>query len=92
MLGLHLKPDYFHTERFGRCYMHNGDEFIFKETGAKDYCPDFINRKREDKAAGTLENWLYANYGSYHPLYSWEATTERMGKPNSDKKRSYEIY
>lgn len=47
----------------GACYMQSknidvpGAEYI-RETKATDYCPDYTNRKKEEKKSGTLENWL----------------------------------
>ena len=47
----------------GACYMQSrnigiaGAEFL-KYTREIDYCPDYVNRKAEEKRNGTLENWL----------------------------------
>jgi len=36
----------------GKCYMQK------KETGAKSYCPDYINRQKENKKSGDLFNLI----------------------------------
>ena len=47
----------------GVCYMQSknigipGAEFL-KETTESEYCPDYVNRKKEEKENGTLENWI----------------------------------
>ena len=33
----------------------------FHESGENGYCPDYINRVREEKKNGTLENWIKNN-------------------------------
>ena len=42
----------------GKCYMQNSDEGSFKITGGNAYCPDYVNRKKEEKKNGTLEEWI----------------------------------
>ena len=38
--------------------MHNGSDKPYVPTSEEGYCPDYTNRKKEEKKAGTLENWL----------------------------------
>lgn len=53
-------PDAIPTELFkscvGKCYMESDANFS-KYTTPTSYCPDYINRKKEDKN-GTLEDWI----------------------------------
>lgn len=43
----------------GLCYMQNDDKgHNYKKTKETDYCPDYINRSKEEKKSGTLENWI----------------------------------
>ena len=43
----------------GNCYMQNDSEgHNYKRTNEMDYCPDYTNRKKEEKKAGTLEDWI----------------------------------
>ena len=42
----------------GRCWMRLGDGEMVTMTKETDYCPDYINRKKEEKKNGTLENWI----------------------------------
>lgn len=50
----------------GICYMQSknidipGAEF-FKETNENSYCPDYTNRKKQEKKNGTLEKWIEEN-------------------------------
>ena len=50
----------------GICYMQSknidipGAEY-FHETKEIDYCPDYINRKKEEKKSGTLNDWIEAS-------------------------------
>lgn len=37
-----------------------GAEYIH-ETKEVDYCPDYINRKKEEKKSGTLNDWVKAS-------------------------------
>ena len=47
----------------GICYMQSrnvgidGAE-ILVETKESDYCPDYTNRKKEEKKSGTLKEWI----------------------------------
>ena len=43
---------------FGHCYMENSDLGPFKVTREDCYCPDYTNRKKEEKKSGTLEDWI----------------------------------
>ena len=36
------------------CYMHRN------KVNDHSYCPDYINRRKENKANGTLDDWLNA--------------------------------
>ena len=49
----------------GNCYMQNDKEgHPYKEVKSIDYCPDYINRKKEIKHGGkTLEEWIEQTYG-----------------------------
>lgn len=40
--------------------MQNSDEGSFKITDGNAYCPDYANRKKEEKKNGTLEEWIKA--------------------------------
>ena len=42
----------------GRCWMHVGDGEMVTMTKETDYCPDYTNRKKEEKKSGTLEDWI----------------------------------
>lgn len=42
----------------GRCWMRVGDGEMVKMTKETDYCPDYVNRKKEEKKSGTLENFI----------------------------------
>ena len=44
--------------RMGRCWMEIGDGQLWKITHETSYCPDYINRKKEEKKSGTLEDWI----------------------------------
>lgn len=49
----------------GRCYKHhagNEDEYgnDYKIVASDCYCPDYCNRKKEEKTSGTLEDWISA--------------------------------
>lgn len=46
------------VEWCGLCYMHNGDYAPCKLVKDSDYCPDYVNRKAEEKKHGTLEDWI----------------------------------
>jgi hypothetical protein len=45
---------------YGRCWMQIGDGEFFKLTDEDNYCPDYANRKKEERKNGTLERWLEA--------------------------------
>ena len=36
----------------GLCWMHGG------MVNGDSYCPDYCNRKKEEKKSGTLEDWI----------------------------------
>ena len=47
----------------GICYMQSknvgiDDAELLHETRESDYCPDYINRKKEEKTNGTLNDWI----------------------------------
>lgn len=44
--------------RMGRCWMEIGDGQLWKMTHEISYCPDYTNRKKEEKESGTLEDWI----------------------------------
>lgn len=44
--------------RMGRCWMEIGDGQLWKITHEISYCPDYANRKKEEKKSGTLEDWV----------------------------------
>lgn len=44
--------------RMGRCWMEIGDGQLWKMTHENHYCPDYVNRKKEEKKSGTLEDWV----------------------------------
>ena len=44
--------------RMGRCWMHVGDGELWTMTHEISYCPDYTNRKKEEKRSGTLEDWV----------------------------------
>lgn len=46
----HCKHCWWWKECF--CYMHNNP------TEESSYCPDHINRKKENKEYGTLDEWI----------------------------------
>lgn len=43
-------------EEIGKCWMHNVDTCP-KYTRPSDYCPDYVNKKKEDKIM-TLEEYI----------------------------------
>ena len=43
---------------YGRCWMQVGDGELIKMTCETSYCRDYINRKKEEKKSGTLEDWI----------------------------------
>ena len=45
-------------EMNGKCHMHNGDTEPYTITKENSYCPDYTNRKKEEKKSGTLEDWI----------------------------------
>jgi len=51
----------FWTEQQGLCYMQNGENGPGVATSENCYCPDYINRKKEEKKNGTLSAWLIKN-------------------------------
>ena len=42
----------------GRCWMEIGDGQLWKMTHENSYCPDYTNRKMEEKKSGTLEDLI----------------------------------
>lgn len=42
----------------GKCYMQNGDDATYAITRGDSYCPDYVNRKKEEKRAGTLDEFI----------------------------------
>jgi len=44
--------------RFGKCYIHNGNHEPYVTTSEEGYCPDYVNRKKEEKKSGTLKDWI----------------------------------
>ena len=52
VLYLVLQPSY------GRCWMQIGDGELVRMTHEKNYCLDYVNRKKEEKKSGTLEDWV----------------------------------
>ena len=44
--------------RMGRCWMEIGDGQLWKITHETSYCPDYTNRKKEEKRSGTLEDLI----------------------------------
>ena len=42
----------------GKCYMQNSDAGPYTITTGNSYCLDYINRKKEEKKSGTLEEWI----------------------------------
>ena len=42
----------------GKCYMQKGDDGECKSVSLDSYCRDYINRKKEEKKSGTLDQWL----------------------------------
>ena len=43
---------------FGFCYTQNSELGPCKVTREDSYCPDYTNRKKEEKKNGTLEDWI----------------------------------
>ena len=48
----------FKNKEFGKCYMQNSENGYFTYSSEDEYCPDYVNRKKEEKKVGTLDEWL----------------------------------
>lgn len=44
--------------KYGKCYMHKGENEPYTPAAEDGYCPDYTNRKKEEKKCGTLEDWI----------------------------------
>ena len=44
--------------RMGRCWMEIGDGQLWKMTHETAYCPDYANRKKDEKKYGTLDEFI----------------------------------
>ena len=51
-----IMPFWMEIERNGQCFMHSCEGHQ-EYTDESSYCPDYINRKKENKK-GTIEEWL----------------------------------
>lgn len=55
-------------EHTGNCYMHHN------RTEEDSYCPDYVNRRKEDKEYGmTLDEWIESRKGT-----EWALPDERF--------------
>ena len=43
---------------WGDCHMQLGENVLEHRTMEDSWCPDYINRKKEEKKSGTLEDWI----------------------------------
>lgn len=50
------------TIAVGLCFMQASDKGVLgKPALSCDYCPDYVNRKNEEKREGTLRDWIRDN-------------------------------
>ena len=44
---------------YGQCWMHNGSSHPYQEVNGCSYCPDYANRRRENRRMHqTLQDWI----------------------------------
>ena len=44
---------------YGQCWMHNGSIHPYQEVNGCSYCPDYANRRRENRRMHqTLQEWI----------------------------------
>ena len=44
---------------YGLCYMHRENETPYSKKDSNSYCPDYVNRGKEEKRGHeTLEEWI----------------------------------
>ena len=45
-------------KEFGKCYMHKSYDEKTLYTQEDEYCPDYVNRIKEEKRFGKLDDWI----------------------------------